>query len=598
MNRSGTSHYVVAAILGVALPAACLGACGDDRGRFVEQEQKFEPDAAIDAPDCRLQCSLDGRNVIEACTGNVVEKCPDNLACGGAKCIEPCAAAAEDKSSNGCDFFFQAPLLTKQLPPSCYAAFIVNTSTQPIDLSLELEGKPIDVSKAMFRTAAGTADLVQHEGSIPVGESVILFLSDASPEMPRNPTWQLSYSACPTGVIPATFAHTLTGGTGIGSSFRLKTNAPVSLTAVYPFGGASSYVPSAMLVFPVASWAKEHILVNGWDEPGGYGGPGAQIVAAEDDTEITIIPKQAIQDGEGIKGVRAGLPVKYKLAKGQHLRLVQDQPLTGSIVASDKPTSIVGAHSCADIPSTAGTCDIVAQQIPAFENWGSEYVGVGYRPRLGNEHEPVPYRIVAARDGTMLDYDPEIPPGAPTTLNAGESALFQNGTGDAFVVRTQDSEHPIYVSAHMTGSAGGGKAKPYGYRGDPEFVNVVATSQYLNAYSFYADPSYGEASLVVVRSKLRGELKDVWLECAGNLTDWKPIGTRGDYEYTRVDLAKGGGAGDKFGSSVCRNGLQRMKSEGPFTATLWGWDFAASYAYPGGMAQRKLVDAPLLGGPH
>ena len=594
MSRSGTSrHVVVAAVLGIAISAACIAACADDRGKFVEPEQKFQPDASIDAPDCRLQCSLDGRSVIEACTGKVVETCADNRACGGAKCIEPCAAAAEDKSSNGCDFFFQSPLLTKQLPPSCYAAFIVNTSTQPIDVSLELDGEAIDVSKAMFRTSPGTATLVQHQGSIPVGESVILFLSDASPDMPRNPTWQLTYSGCPAGVIPATFAHTLTGGTGIGSSFHLKTNAPVSLTAVYPFGGASSYVPSATLVLPVASWAKEHVLVNGWDEGSDYGGPGAQIVAAEDDTEVTILPKRDIQDGEDIKGVRAGVPVTYKLAKGQHLRIVQDQELTGSIIASDKPTAVFGAHSCADIPSTAGTCDIVNQQIPAFENWGSEYVAVGYRPRLGNEHEPVPYRIVAARDGTMLEYDPEIPPGAPTTLNAGESALFRSGTGDAFVVRTQDSEHPIYVSAHMTGGVGGGSANPYGNRGDPEFVNVVPAGQYLNAYSFYADPTYGEASLVVVRAKLRGEFKDVWLECAGNLTSWKPVGTRGDYEYTRVDIARGGGPGDTFGTSRCKNGLQRMKSDGPFTATLWGWDFAASYAYPGGMAQRKLVDAPL-----
>ena len=37
-----------------------------------------------------------------------------------------------------------------------------------------------------------------------------------------------------------------------------------------------------------------------------------------------------------------------------------------------------------------------------------------------------------------------------------------------------------------------------------------------------------------------------------------------------------------------------MKSEGPFAATIWGWDRYVSYAYPGGMAQRKLVDTPLV----
>ncbi len=36
-----------------------------------------------------------------------------------------------------------------------------------------------------------------------------------------------------------------------------------------------------------------------------------------------------------------------------------------------------------------------------------------------------------------------------------------------------------------------------------------------------------------------------------------------------------------------------MRSDGAFSATLWGWDRYASYAYPGGMAIRKLVETPL-----
>ena len=81
----------------------------------------------------------------------------------------------------------------------------------------------------------------------------------------------------------------------------------------------------------------------------------------------------------------------------------------------------------------------------------------------------VPYRIVASSDGTRLDYDPAVPPGAPTTMNAGDVATFSSGTGDAFVVRTQDSEHPIYVAAYMTGADGDGRdAKNYAGRGDAD----------------------------------------------------------------------------------------------------------------------------------
>jgi hypothetical protein len=199
------------------------------------------------------------------------------------------------------------------------------------------------------------------------------------------------------------------------------------------------------------------------------------------------------------------------------------------------------------------------------------------------------------RDGTKLDYDPAVPAGAPVTMSAGEVATFVAGTGDPFVVRTQDADHPIYLAAYMSSAQGGGFVGDvdYGGSGDPEFVNVIPAGQYLNSYSFFADPTYDETSLVIVRAKTGGQFKDVWLECAGVIGDFKPIGTRDEYEYTRVDLSRGHGPGDTFGDSVCKTGLQRMRSDGAFSATLWGWANFASYAYPGGMAQRKLVPTPL-----
>ncbi|MBN9164041.1 MAG: IgGFc-binding protein [Myxococcales bacterium] len=593
MKRAQMSRVAALAVLGLVLAGACLGACGSERDAFRGQGGSFEVDAAVDAPDCRYQCSLDGRSVIEACTGTVVETCRPELACGAGVCQDPCAAAAADKSSNGCEFHFQMPRFTAEHPHSCYASYIVNVSLLPVDIALELEGQPLDVSKSMFRTNPGDPTLIPHEGPVPPGESVILFVSVRDPNVPRTPAESHSFVPCPEGVVPATFAEGLPSGTGIGTSYRLTTKAPVGVSTVYPFGGAASFIPSATLLFPVATWSKQHIIVNGW-EVGPGGRPAAQIIASEEDTEVTILPKRDIQDGVDVVGGPARVPVTYRLGKGQLLQLVQGDELTGSIVESTKPTTVIGGNSCANITAKASACDLLAQQIPAFEQWGAEYVGVGYRPRMGNEHEVVPYRIVAARDGTCLDYDPAVPPGAPTTMSAGELVTFHSGTGDAFVVRSQDVDHPIYLSAHMSGGGGDPATNStFGGWGDPEFVNVVPAGQYLNSYTFYADPTFSETSLVVVRAKTRGELEDVWLECAGALTGWKPIGTRGEYEFVRVDLTRKGGDGESFGTSVCRSGLQRMRSEGPFTATLWGWDRYSSYAYPGGMAQRKLVDTPL-----
>jgi len=578
-------------ILGLVVAA---GACGDDRTHFPKSGGDFDLDASTpDAgQECTHQCSLDGRSILDSCTGDLVEACPQDLACGAAVCQEPCAAAAADRSSNGCEFYFQLPLFgDPRIPQSCLAAFIVNTSTEPAEVSLEYDGRALDLSKSLFRTNPGDASLSPVAGPIPPGESAILFVSDRPLSAIGDSYSEHFHRPCPAGTEPALSAVIPTIATAIAPSFHLKSNKPVGTVSMYPFGGAHSFTPTAALLFPVPAWGKEHIIVNGWEAVGG-GSPAAQIVASEDGTEVTIVPTTAIQGTPTVPGTLAGVPVTYNLDKGQYLQLVQSEELSGSIVSSTKPTTVFGGHSCAYVPSNSGAGDVLAQQLPPFEQWGNEYVGVAYRPRLGSESEPVPYRIVAARDGTRLDYDPHVPPGAPVTMSAGEVVTFSSGTGDAFVVRTQDVDHPIYLSAYMTGGDGVGRTS-YGGLGDPEWVNVVPAAQYLSSYSFYADPTFEETSLVIVRASTRGEFKEVWLECAGNLTDFRPIGTRGRYEFVRVDLSRNGGPGEKFGDGVCRTGLQRMRSEGPFTATLWGFDVYASYAYPGGMAQRKLVETPL-----
>ena len=577
---------VALSMTALALVAA-VGACGDDRDGFIKAPELVTPLPDEDAGTCPLQCSLDGRSVIQSCDGSVVETCPDTQACGAATCQEACAAAAADSRSDGCEFYVQNFALNDD---GCLAAFLVNTSAQPVEIALDKEGKGLDLSKAVWRTNPGDATLIEHAGPIPPGESVVLFI--AGPREVATGSFGSKPLYCPEGVVPATEGYAL-GRTGIGTSLHLTASAPVSAVAIFPFGGAKSHKPAATLLMPVVTWAKEHVLIDGWEASSGK--PASQIVASQDGTEITIIANKALQNGLDVKGGPANTPLKYSLDKGQYFQIHQHHELVGSIVLSNKPTTIFGGNSCADVPVSGGACDMLWQQIPSFEQWGSEYVGVGYRQRTASPHELMPYRIVAAQDGTRLDYDPVIPPGAPTEMNAGDVATFPVGVNEPFVVRTQDAQHPIYVAAYMQGYAGTYYGTPHmAGHGDPEFVNVIPAGQWRSSYSFYADPTYEETSLVVIRGKQRDKFEDVWLECAGTLEGWTPIGTRGEYEFVRVDLQRDGGPGQAFGDKVCQTGLHRMKSEGPFTATIWGWAFAASYAYPGGMALRKLVDTPLL----
>ncbi len=591
MSRTRYSIGALSAVLGIGLIASATGACGDDRGGFKEQPGGFDivEDAGADAEVCFSQCSLDGRSVVNSCTGEVYETCAADKACGAAKCLDPCEAAAADRSSDGCEFYFAAPRFQYWPLQSCHAVFVTNSSNQPATLGLEFRGRTLDLSRSAYRAVPNSTDLEVLQGPIAPGESAILFVSDRDQTKSRTPQEKSDYISCPKAVTAAIEEDFGTFGSNIGPAFRLTSNVPVGLASMFPYGGASSYTPSATLVLPVTAWAKEHVIVNGWE--GSYGDPTTQIYASEDDTEITIIGKKAISNGNGFKGAAAGMPTKITLAKGQFVQLVQTQELTGSVVSSNKPTITLGGNTCAFLPKNQGPCDTLAQVIPSFEQWGSEYVGVSYRPRTKGTDELVWYRIVGGRDGTELDYDPVKPAGAPLTLNAGELVLFRARANDPFVVRSRDAEHPFYLGVHMSGSSGAG----LGGMGDPDFVNVVPAGQYRSAYSFYADSSYRENSLVIIRKSVRGEFKPVWLECAGDLDGFVPIGDRGEYEYRRVDLSRGFKPGEAFGDKQCTTGLQRMRSEGPFSATIWGWDIAASYGYTAGMAIRKLVDAPLLG---
>jgi hypothetical protein len=226
------------------------------------------------------------------------------------------------------------------------------------------------------------------------------------------------------------------------------------------------------------------------------------------------------------------------------------------------------------VPNGVRDCDSAQQQIAPVRALGNEYVAVRYRNRVEGMEESPPWRLVGMVDGTELTWSPEKPDGAPDVINLGDVITFE--TGLPFVVRSQDRNHPFYLGGYMTGG------NPFGTVGDPEWVNVIPKSQYLDYYVFFTDPTYPETSLVVVRtpSKLDGSFADVELDCAGKLEGWTKVG---DYEYTRIDLM----TGEFQPVGGCANGRREMKSELPFGVTVGGGgaiqqNYRVSYAYPAG----------------
>jgi hypothetical protein len=519
------------------------------------------------------KCSSDLHAILD-CDGNVLEVCPEDQGCGATGCVPACQSALENKSSIGCDYYSVDPDIISVGAGACFAAYIANTWGSPVTIQVERAGQTFDVSQ-FARIPSGSGQAITYaplpNGELPPGEVAILFLA----------RFGASLTDCPAGVTPAvTVEDAAVHGTGLGAAFRITTDAPTVAYDIFPYGGGQSAATSATLLLPTTVWDTNYVAVDAFRKSQVVfeAQPSIAIVAAEDATTVTINPTSAIVGGPGVVGTGANVPVSYTLNRGQILQFTQDAQLIGSPVQADKPIGMWGGATCLSVDVTDVACDSAHQQIPPVKALGSEYVGARYRNRFDGVEESPFWRMVGAVGGTTLTWEPSTPPGAPTALGVGQVAEFR--APGPFVVRSQDDDHPFYMSAHMTGCQSV-SPDPFDCRGDPEFVNMIPSAQFLDGYTFFTDPTYPETNLVVVRRKTEAGFQDVTLDCAGVLTGWQPIGTSGEYELTRVDLVRG----NFEPQGGCDNGRREITSSGPFGLTVWGWGSAAtggSFGFPSG----------------
>ena len=468
---------------------------------------------------------------------------------------------------------------------------IANVWNTPVELELSW-GTDRKLSTSYIRRPRGSGKTIAYEllpeGKLPPGEIAVAFLSARKPAL--DPDWDENGTDCPAEVGAAISEEAWVDNGGRGKAFHLKSSAPIITYDIYPYGGAATHFPSASLLLPVSAWGNNYVAIDGYSaSPRMLGGgffPYMQIIAAEDDTTVKLLPSATLRGGPSLPDAPVGAVYTTKLARGEYLQFSQRDEVNGTFVESDRPIALLGGNSCADIPADKLACDSLHQAIPPISLMGDAYVATRYRDRRSTNDtnmEIVPWRIVGVVDGTELRYDPDIP-NAPKTIGRGQTIEFR--APGPFVVRTQDKAHPVYVASYMTAGA----EAPYhptasdfkSGHGDPDFVNVPPLDQFLSSYVFLTDPTFGNTNLVFVRSTANGGGKDVTLDCLGTVSGWQKVGSS-DFEMARVDLMfRGQPVGE------CANGAHRAWSEAPFGLTVWGFDDYASYGYVAGMAAKPL----------
>ncbi|AKV00678.1 hypothetical protein AKJ09_07341 [Labilithrix luteola] len=534
-------------------------------------------------------CTADLRATTDA-QGRRVADCPPSLACNQGKCVDACAAHAATQGSLGCDFVVSTPSSDNMYLPPCFTVFLANGWTTEAHITVSRAGTAYDVTEFGRMPVPGEPPQVWPPvptSGLPAGQVAVLFLSS-------DPNSQESFSGsmmtCP--IRPAINASTAVEGAGKwmsvmgrGAAFHIQTDAPVTAYDILPFGGRSSYLAGASLLYPTSAWGTNYLAAVPQRGLGGtFSGledQWAQVVASSDGTTVTLLPTVDLPSGPGVIGAPRGVATTYSLNAGEFVQWQDTREMSGTIVSADKPIAFIGGYATAHY---GGPIDSIHQQIPPIRAWGHEYAVAAF-PTRNKDHslEPISYRLVGAVDGTRLTYD--WPTAGPDIINAGQVADFAKET--SFVVRSQDADHPFFIGQHMSSCAqkdcvwseDGGGGPNCVTLGDPEFVAQMPVAQQVSNYLFFTDPTYGTTYLVFTRRRdVGGYFHDVTLDCVGTVSGWTKIGGgAGEFETASVALFEGG-----VRNGSCDNGQHMASSDAPFGLTVWGLDEAVSYAYSAG----------------
>ncbi len=322
--------------------------------------------------------------------------------------------------------------------------------------------------------------------------------------------------------------------------------------AVFGYSG-QVYNQASYLALPVAGLGYEYMAACYTDAGDGTPPGHFLVLAAENDTNVTVVPSDDYGDRS------AGAAYSVKLDQGQIYRLGGLQSgttydLTGSRICSDKPVAVYIGAPGGYFPGNICCSDAIVDQAPPLTDLGTDYMIVPYKDRDMGDF----VRIVAANDDTQIRIDGTL----AAVLNRGE---FHDA--NLFVPVHVTSSRPVMVAQFMKS-----EETDYMY-GDPELMVVTPTGKFLSNYLAMTDDSstwFNYSNIVVPTDSVGSLLVD---GLTPNLGDFSPLGSSG-YSYIRLSLS---------------TGVHSFSCSKPFGAYIYGKYWCSSYAFSAGMALRACA---------
>ena len=132
----------------------------------------------------------------------------------------------------------------------------------------------------------------------------------------------------------------------------------------------------------------------------------ALIIGTENDTEIILEPCVVIRHpfapaANGNQFI-PGVPVQFRTVTIQRFQTFYLQlrggDISGTRIIANKPISVFSGHECANVSLAIQPCDILIEQLPPIDTWGTEVVTVPLRTRSGDV-----LKVFASQNSTTVN---------------------------------------------------------------------------------------------------------------------------------------------------------------------------------------------------
>ena len=319
----------------------------------------------------------------------------------------------------------------------------------------------------------------------------------------------------------------------------------------------------------------------------------ALIVGTQDKTEVTILPSAKITvisyDLAPLKSFVKGADNSLNtltIDRYQTVYLqIRGNDISGTCVITNKPISVFSGHECANIPLNSRPCDMLMEQIPSIDTWGTEIIAIPLKTRKNGDL----VKVIASQDSTRVFITTtDIMNGKVSnipvfTLNAGEykELLIE----DFSIIR---SNYPVAVF-HFSRS----------YRSDnviisdPFMLYVPPYEQYHNSYAISTAPFNPQLKGTIAGRTVYADYINIAVPIkyfnASLLTvNNQPINVS-DFKAIKYSGGSVWGYGAQLKLNAGAQVIKHQDANATFYSTVYGFSNQMSYGYAGGLKLKSDI---------